>query len=541
MNFLRSNFLWILIGLIAVFAAYVRVSIAATELLWLDELHTSWATHGSFPEVTKRAMLGNQQPCFFWLTKCSVSWFGHSEYSLRLVSILAGIGTLLVSCGLVWKWTQSATASFVVAMVITIDGQFLFYATEARPYGLVQLLGLVHVIVFAKLIWPNSPGCNVKISREKDSLPWMPYWGWAVVSLLLFYTHLTSIWIFVAEALFLAGVVFWQRHKMELLRLATTSLIIGVGLLPLLGQCAMIMNRKSNWESVSSLFRLWTESWTGWATLIAIPIIYLTVSRDVQKTRSDSKTEITVSPLAESNGQRRGLVFLWASVPFVLVTLLHVTRIAPLALSRYTMVGAAAFPIFAGLCIGGLSSHWNRLVLGALIIASTTFVNPVATNLLINGSLTQLRFEDWRTPIDEINSNIEKSNHPVYLFANVIEDRAAYTNQTHDFQEYLLFPLGGIDQIQNQNRIVAAGPTLEPTHFHDEQVKLAAEQGGAWLVIRAGDELVLEIVNEFGERLASFLEKTNLEPVISVLDSHVSPVRLISIDVVRRAKTSESN
>ncbi|MEZ6075018.1 MAG: hypothetical protein R3C56_04880 [Pirellulaceae bacterium] len=40
---------------------------AATESLWLDELHTSWVVAGPWSDVASRARQGNQSPLFFWV------------------------------------------------------------------------------------------------------------------------------------------------------------------------------------------------------------------------------------------------------------------------------------------------------------------------------------------------------------------------------------------------------------------------------------------------------------------------------------------
>jgi len=84
----------LLIAIITLLGGLVRCLIAANEPLWLDELHTSWVVAGELGDVYQRAQIGNQTPLFFWLTWAAVEFFGETELSLRLVSLIAGTATI---------------------------------------------------------------------------------------------------------------------------------------------------------------------------------------------------------------------------------------------------------------------------------------------------------------------------------------------------------------------------------------------------------------------------------------------------------------
>src|SRR6478752_5310680 len=111
----------------------------ARESLWLDELHTAWCAEGALGEVTSRAAIGNQSPFFFWLEWLLIWVMGPSELSLRLPSILAGSLLPVAVFWLAARWASSG-AGLLAAGLVAIDPQTIFYATEARPSALVQLL-----------------------------------------------------------------------------------------------------------------------------------------------------------------------------------------------------------------------------------------------------------------------------------------------------------------------------------------------------------------------------------------------------------------
>src|SRR5687767_474003 len=109
------------------------------ESLWVDELHTAWCVGGDLADVAPRAAMGNQSPVFFWLEWLVVRALGPSEGSLRLVSVCAGSLLPLALFALLKQLGQSAWVGFVAAVLVVVDPLAIFFATEARPYALVQL------------------------------------------------------------------------------------------------------------------------------------------------------------------------------------------------------------------------------------------------------------------------------------------------------------------------------------------------------------------------------------------------------------------
>src|SRR6266481_2720634 len=139
-------------------AAAILISLAATilrlwqarESLWLDELHTAWCAEGWLGEVAQRATIGNQSPLYFWLQWLLIRLIGPSELALRLPSIFAGSLLPLAVYLLAARWT-SGGVGLLSAALIAIDPQSIFYATEARPYALVQLLAVAHIGITIEL------------------------------------------------------------------------------------------------------------------------------------------------------------------------------------------------------------------------------------------------------------------------------------------------------------------------------------------------------------------------------------------------------
>jgi len=211
-------------------------------------------------------------------------------------------------------------------------------------------------------------------------------------------------------------------------------------------------------------------------------------------------------------------VFLWATLPTVFAVALDRLNVAPIAFVRYTLVGAVAMPLFAGIVVGIGGHPRMRTVLTIGLVTLTLILSPVTSGRFVSSGfdaaeLPRLRFEDWGSAISEINSNQAKQNQPVFLASNLIEDVEAFKQSDPRFQEYLRFPVNGIHQIENQKlvsdenkrsgREIIAIPTLPVEHFRQSDIEKIHNSGGAWLIVRGVPELAIEIQDEIVSKSAA--------------------------------------
>ena len=470
--------------------------VANQDPFWLDELHTAWVTGGSLPDVWSRAAIGNQSPFYFWLVWPIVQFFG-SE-SIRWLSLVAGMGLMLLSAGLTWKWTRSFLASLVVVWLIAIDPTFIFYSTEARPYALLELLGLIQACLF----WRLLTSVEAEQKRSQFGLAVIL----ALVSAAIFYTHYTGVWLFVAEIVFITVyMLVCKRHgasHRQVLKLTLLTALLTICIcLPAVWNLIDVFDRRGNWSPVVSRKKLINDLSEPWLKQIAIPFLLVLIVCILEwlfKVRSIGFSRNQAIDSAEAGTTNKltkvSFLILWCVVPVACVLGLDYFEIAPLALYRYTLIGAVAVPLFAAACVHLPHSRIGQLLVGSLIIIVSLFQNlepekqkftPLIEHLIKNRTPPGMRSEDWSEPIATINAVTEKQNHPVFLFANLIEDVDALTNNDEAFQEYLRFPLNGVEVLDTNHRTVIAVPTWSENHFREEDIRLMKEQGGVWLVIRA--------------------------------------------------------
>src|SRR4051812_8328797 len=80
---------WVPRGLIPLAGLGLRLT-NISESLWLDELHPGWVVKGEWGDVAPRAQIGNQSPLWLYAVKVVTTLRGESEFTLRLLSLLAG-------------------------------------------------------------------------------------------------------------------------------------------------------------------------------------------------------------------------------------------------------------------------------------------------------------------------------------------------------------------------------------------------------------------------------------------------------------------
>ncbi len=488
-----------------VVAAIIRFAVTG-ESLWVDELHSSWVVDGSFWQVAPRATIGNQSPLYFWLIWLIVKMIGMSEFSLRLLSMLTGLLLFIACAWSTWSWTRSSLAVIAVSSILAIDPIMVFYATEARPYALVQILGLFQILVFWKY-WQSE-------IDERRQFSIFITASLIVISALLFYVHYTSILLFLAEATFvianlLTGLVLKLvatqsgaasslarvRWTAVSLRLIPVVLAGGVLALPAFSSLSDIWERKNNWLSVSSIEQLWVEHVPSWLILIFLPLLAVIVYSLFKRT----------NPKADLPSQKSLLILLatCAIGPAVFAIAADYYQLAPLALSRYVVVGMVAMILFVGVVIGRFQTKTERFLFTVLILGLLVWQNPIAQQVFANGKLPRFRHENWQESIAQINQRIEDCQLPVFQFANILEDVDSHTNLDLELQDYLLFPVRGLYKVEETDRQIFAMPSLAEKPFSESHLKLARGQRGAWLLIRATRNHANQIVASFASAVES--------------------------------------
>lgn len=502
-------------------AALIRL-IDINRGLWLDELHTSWAVSGYFTEVASRAAAGNQSPLYFFVLWPWVALFGQSELSLRWISVLSGTLITFAVWRIVAILSRSKWAGIFAAGLVAIDPFFIEYSQEARPYALLQLIGLLQIYFFFNLIVKDFPEVekpatvNLKAvadhstnadpvgrspsetetskrSRQADRI------GLIACALVGFYLHLTAMLLTIAMLLIYATRLVWggeaitRTHSWRFFDFG----IVLIGCLPMWPILTAVSGRRANWElfvndstqTASIGFQL-----TGYMVPGLVIAGLLCFCR--RPTRSNSDLMVLA------------MCYL---IPILLAWMALKTGLAALYHHRYFMMGWTGAILMLTVAWGRLmetQTKWIRWVGGISVIL--VFSLSVGNNDLIKSAIQEKKlrmpFESpWNAAVKQANQQIQaySSNQQtiVYLFPNLIEDRYLVPDPEIQadlsIQRYCLFPVRGIYSLATERAF--AKSTLFRPRFSQQDVAELQDAKSVILMIRGNEPIQSDILNEFAK------------------------------------------
>jgi hypothetical protein len=199
-------------------AALVGLYVAArlwrltAACLWFDELFTVHAarhTWGGLWHFVAADLI--HPPLFYALLKVWTAAGGESLYWLRLLPVVASVAALVPLLLLARELKLGAAATNVALLVAAVNGYLVKYAQEVRMYGLLLLLTLTSLWLFARLLH--------RAGRARGLLAAL-----FLVNLLLVYTHYYGWLVVACEAAFLA---LRGRRWLGAFMLTTAGLCVG--------------------------------------------------------------------------------------------------------------------------------------------------------------------------------------------------------------------------------------------------------------------------------------------------------------------------
>ena len=464
-----------------------------TESLWLDELHTAWVATGEFHEIVDRAQIGNQSPFYPALVWLTTRTFGENECAVRLLSLVAGVALIVTSFLFMDRWCHAPLLGGLVAWLVAIDPQSIFFSQEARAYAWVQWFGVLQIAAFATVL-------------ENDT--WRRRATWIATTITLFYLHYTSLLILVGEAFFwLARKAINQHARSDFAaRLVDVGLML-LATVPAWSHLWAITGRRGNWaifvnspswSEVVLIFRL--DIWIG--IPLGILVSLAAIARLTGLQVWDSKA------LAREKLWLIGCCF---CVPLLTAWGLTEFDLFRLFFRRYLMVIAALPMLAAGLLGTGLlgtglptvglprlSARTAYCVLTGLIAAMLLLPGP---GFMINGVPHRHTMENWRGAIRLVNEQASR-DWPVFLRAGLIEDRDLRTEKaTQELVRYCLYPVRNIYPLDTPDENLFALPSQRSWEVSPDEIEAIERAGGVWLLVRGSPETAEHI----GTRLVEWL------------------------------------
>lgn len=460
------------LGLIALVGAGLRLG-QSSESLWLDELHTAWCAQAPWDEVATRAAEGNQGPLFFWLEWGLVRLLGASEFSLRIASVIASTGVLL----LVGTWVArqgSPLAGLTAAALWAIDPWAIFWGSEARPYALVQWLGAAHVGALVPLLKRPTRGWRV---------------GWVLGAAALFHLHYTSVLLFAAE-LVIAGLwwALWpQRVVYRPAQAAQDVFVLLLLMWPAAGTLATISQRRANWALFVDARPL-DELFVWWP--LALGLILMVGAKAVEAALRRAGWAAANTPSPGPSLEALLTAACWLLVPTSLAWLATQTDLARLFFPRYLAASAVAAVMLGAWTIDLAPGRWGRVTMAGLLVGTALYASGILPELQRSGRPIAHRQEDWRSAVAWLQAEYAKHPGPVLLFSGLIEADVLREGPSPRDVAYCLFPLRSLYRLEVPDHDLIPLPRRRPRHdsLLPPVRQRLNEVGSCWLVVRGQPE-----------------------------------------------------
>ncbi|NJN95677.1 MAG: hypothetical protein HC875_16980 [Anaerolineales bacterium] len=150
-NVQRSTFN---VAFITALTALLRLPTLGLESFWYDETFTAWLAGLPLPNLVA-ATMGDVHPPTWYLIEWGMAHaLGASEFSLRLVSALAGIALVPAVYRLASTFNvQRSNVPLAAALVTALAPFAVYYSQEARPYSLLMLVTTLATIGLLERRW----------------------------------------------------------------------------------------------------------------------------------------------------------------------------------------------------------------------------------------------------------------------------------------------------------------------------------------------------------------------------------------------------
>lgn len=140
------------LGILAIFALFLRLPLL-TDSFWLDE--AAQALEVIRPWREQLNIAADFQPPLFHLILHLWQYIGHQEWWLRSVSLLSGLGSVMIFSALAWRW-QGRRAGVIVGLLLATSSLHVFFSQELRPYMLAVFWSSLAMASYWSILFPQD-------------------------------------------------------------------------------------------------------------------------------------------------------------------------------------------------------------------------------------------------------------------------------------------------------------------------------------------------------------------------------------------------
>ena len=403
------------------------------QSLWLDEAIGALAVRDlSYREIfTSFLVVDNHPPLYYLLLKFWTTVFGYSEISLRMPSVIFGLGTIYMTYLLGKKLFNSEKGSLVSTILLSTSQFHVYYSQEARMYSMVAFFAVLAVYSFLHLFEDRS---NFK------------YW-------LLFSSSITVMVftdympVFLLPAFFIYAI--FQKHKKnwwyKFMLSFVPIILAGIIWFPIFQKQSAgglwLMQTLPEWKNLAGganlkqLLLVWMKFTLGRISFTDKTLYYLI-------TVIASIPNAILFANAMKSYKKNKLLLLWLLIPILLSFLISV--FFPAFIYFRLLFVLPAFYLIAAISVGNMKSGW---ILAGILIA----INLVSCLIYYTDEFQKR--EMWREAVTYVENRIADNEIVIFSYP---EPFAPY--RWYEKKEYLSF--GATDSIKTE-KVNASDKTRE--------------------------------------------------------------------------------
>lgn len=477
----------LLLLLILALASFLRIYDLGAESIWLDEAHSVIVSSQNFASVITEAASGQHPPLYFVALHSWISLFGSSEVSLRAMSAIFGIASVLIIYGIGYAFFNRRVG--LISSVLSATSLFhIRYSQEARPYSLLLLLSLLSFLFFIKIL--------------KQDKKWY-YPCYFLANVFLAYTHVFGLFTIAAQIFFL--LLFWAKYqpqRFKLLAMQATTIAALLPLVLLLGPVARSIAQRGFWIREPSLTSILgtISAFSGSQVLLVLIFFCLAVVAPFSIRRMDGRWILT-KPIESLRSMSWNikleaideflLLAMWLFLPIVLAFI--VSKVAtPIYVTRY-LIGAS--PALYLLVAKGLSELNTRKVIYPALIAIVLLSVPGLANYYVHDVK-----EQWREVAELVELNSKENDVTIFC--------ASYVQKAFDYYYQGELAKFGIDRNVEDTQELAA--SVNDATSGKERLWLILSHAGhdppieSYLIDRLGSDSILTEQEFVGIRVLLF-------------------------------------
>lgn len=185
---IADKYSWVLLLLAIGLFLSLTITRLTRSSYWFDEAYSAYLIKFDFKDIIHYTSLDVHPPLYYFMLKIWSLIFGNNVISLRSLSIVFGVLTLLAVYRLARKVTGRRDTAGLTALLLAINPVFVRYGIEARMYMVMCLIAVL------------STGVLIDLARRPNLKKRLAY---AVLLAVGMYTHYFLSLVFAAQLIYL--------------------------------------------------------------------------------------------------------------------------------------------------------------------------------------------------------------------------------------------------------------------------------------------------------------------------------------------------